>query len=74
MSAKVMVSFKQLKPVLGIDYSRTHIDRKEKAGTFPKSFKLGSSRYSKRMWFLVEVVNWIEDCAKTRQPDGSDDT
>jgi predicted DNA-binding transcriptional regulator AlpA len=73
MSAKVLVSFKQLKPMLGIDYSRTHIDRKEKAGTFPKSFKLGDSRYSKRVWFLVEVVTWIEDRAKSRQPDSSDD-
>ncbi len=71
MSAKVMVSFKQLKPMLGIDYSRTHIDRKEKDGTFPKSFKLSGGRGSRRMWFLVEVVEWIEMLA-ARRPDGSD--
>jgi predicted DNA-binding transcriptional regulator AlpA len=71
MSAKVMVSFKQLKPMLGIDYSRTHIDRIEKNGSFPKSFKLAGGRGARRMWFLVEVVEWIEKRSETRLSDGS---
>jgi predicted DNA-binding transcriptional regulator AlpA len=48
MTGLELVSFNDLKPKLGIKYSRTHIDRKEKAGTFPRSFKLGDGRYSRR--------------------------
>jgi predicted DNA-binding transcriptional regulator AlpA len=33
---------------------------------FPLSFKLGKHHNSPRVWFLSEIVEWIESCASTR--------
>ena len=51
---------------LGIDWSRTHIDREEDAGRFPKSFKLpasATSRGGRRVWWLREVIEWLKSRA-----------
>lgn len=39
--------------------SASHIDRLEKAGSFPHSFKLGTHRNSRRLWLKREVTDWL---------------
>ncbi len=39
-----------------VPYSDMHINRKEKAGTFPKRIKIGPNRVG---WSLNEVLDWI---------------
>ena len=53
-----LVSKKELKTVLGIPYSFTHIARLEAAGKFPRRVKLGACRVA---WVLDEVSEWIEE-------------
>lgn len=65
MTGKEVVNWKGIK-ALGIPYGRTHIWRKMNAGEFPRSFKLGSHRNSPPVWWLSEVIQWLEDRSKTR--------
>jgi predicted DNA-binding transcriptional regulator AlpA len=64
MTGYEVVGFKGLK-ALGIDRSRTQIDRDEKDGKFPKSFKLSASvcRGGRRVWWLREVIEWLKSRA-----------
>jgi predicted DNA-binding transcriptional regulator AlpA len=51
---------------LGVLWCRTHIDREEKAGRFPKSFKLSASplsRGGRRVWWLHEIIEWLKSKA-----------
>ncbi len=41
----------------GVDYSKTQLWRKVKAGTFPKPIKLGAQR---RAWLATEIDEWIK--------------
>ncbi|TWH96165.1 hypothetical protein IQ17_06447 [Bradyrhizobium daqingense] len=66
MSEKSVVTFKRLRSDFGIPYSRTHLDRLEKAKRFPKSFKLSIYRGSPRVWWSHEVFEYLERCAKAR--------
>jgi predicted DNA-binding transcriptional regulator AlpA len=59
MTGKEIVNWKALKS-LGIPYSRAHIWRLMRAGEFPRAFKLGSHRNSPPVWYLCEVIEWIE--------------
>jgi prophage regulatory protein len=52
-----LVCKKELRTLLGIPYSFTHIKRLEDAGKFPKRLQLGACRVA---WYLDEVVSWIE--------------
>ena len=46
---------------LGIRYCKYHIvERLEKQGDFPRSFKLRKFRNSPRVWRLAEVLAWLE--------------
>jgi predicted DNA-binding transcriptional regulator AlpA len=54
-----VVDRKTLK-ALGIRYSTTHLTRKEKAGTFPHSFKLGDDRNSPVVWWRRDIVEWLK--------------
>jgi hypothetical protein len=58
MTGNEVVSFKGLKE-LGLPYSRTHIDRLEKAKMCPASFKLHASRGGRRVWWLKEWLEWF---------------
>ncbi|MEY9634693.1 putative DNA-binding transcriptional regulator AlpA [Bradyrhizobium sp. USDA 4011] len=66
MSGKSVVTFKRLRSDFGIPYSRTHLDRLEKAKRFPQSFKLSPYRGSPRVWWVIEVIEYLERCAKAR--------
>jgi predicted DNA-binding transcriptional regulator AlpA len=63
MTGKEVVNFKGIK-ALGIPYSRTHIWRLMKSGDFPRAFKLGKFPNSPPVWWLREIVEWLELKAK----------
>jgi predicted DNA-binding transcriptional regulator AlpA len=63
MTGKEVVNWKGLK-ALGIPYSRAHIWRLMAAGRFPKAFKLGPYRSSPPVWWLSEVIEWLEAQAR----------
>jgi hypothetical protein len=63
MTGKEVVNFEGLKK-LGIPYCRTTIcERLEPVGLFPKSFKLRDTRNSPRVWWLKDVIEWLESRA-----------
>jgi predicted DNA-binding transcriptional regulator AlpA len=64
MTGKEVVNFRGIK-ALGIPYSRAHIWRLMAAGEFPQSFKLGPHRGSPPVWWLRDIIEWLE--AKARQ-------
>lgn len=64
MTGKDVVNFRGIK-ALGIPYSRAHIWRLMDADEFPRCFKLGVHRNSPPVWWLWEVIEWLE--AKARQ-------
>jgi predicted DNA-binding transcriptional regulator AlpA len=66
MDEYAVVSYAQLMPEFGIPYCRTHIDRLELAGTFPRSFQLQNCRSSRRVWWRREIVEWLK--ARATQP------
>lgn len=51
----------------GINYSRAHLLRKEKAGEFPPRLRLGDTTIR---WDEDEVDAWIEEKKKARRPIG----
>jgi predicted DNA-binding transcriptional regulator AlpA len=59
MTGKEVVNFRGLK-TLGIPYSRAHIWRLMRAGLFPQCFKLGNFPNSPPVWWLCEVIEWLE--------------
>jgi len=63
MTGKEVANWKAIK-ALGIPYSRAHIWRLMKAGLFPKCFKLGAFRNSPPVWWLAEIIEWLESKAK----------
>ncbi len=64
--ARRFVRFDRLKPDFGIDYSRMHIDRLEKAGRFPKPVQLGPNSVA---WLEDEIIVWqAERIAAREQP------
>ena len=59
MTGKEVANFRAIK-ALGIPYSRAHIWRLMNAGEFPRCFKLGPHRNSPPVWWLAEVIEWLE--------------
>ena len=56
------LSYKELKPLKGISYSRIHLKRLEDAGKFPKRIKSGARIY----WYEHEVDEWKQSQADAR--------
>lgn len=56
-----MLQFRDLADRKGIGYSRTHIDRLEAAGQFPKRVKLGEGRYAAVAWVEDEVDAFLRE-------------
>ena len=50
-----LLSYKELKILKGINYSRQHLDRLEKAGEFPKRIKIGARVY----WYEHEIDEYV---------------
>jgi predicted DNA-binding transcriptional regulator AlpA len=53
---RLLLSYDDLK-ALGIPYSRVHLGRRMKEGTFPKAVRLGGNRIA---WRRDEVMAFIE--------------
>ena len=53
-----VMTFKDLRKY--VPFSRTHIDRMENRGCFPKSFKLAEGRGARRVWWRSEVIDWLK--------------
>jgi predicted DNA-binding transcriptional regulator AlpA len=47
----------------GVRYSREHIRRREKAGTFPRHIELGEGRIG---WFENEIDEWLARLGQAR--------
>ena len=58
-----LLSYKELKILKGITYSRQHLDRLEKAGEFPKRIKIGARVY----WYEHEIDEYVLRHADARQ-------
>lgn len=52
-----VVTFKDLRPVKGIDLSRTDLARKEAAGEFPRRIWLAPNRFA---WLDNELDEWLK--------------
>jgi predicted DNA-binding transcriptional regulator AlpA len=61
-----IIRYGQLKTELGIPYSRTHMDRLEAEGRWPKRFKLseGSNYFG---WWRREIVGHLSKLAFRRE-------
>jgi prophage regulatory protein len=51
-----LLGYDDLKPVKGVNFSKVHLWRLERAGKFPKRVRLGQSRYG---WLDSEIDTWI---------------
>jgi prophage regulatory protein len=61
----VFLRFPDLKAKKGIPWSKMHLDRKEKAGEFPKRVKLSANSVA---WIEAEVDEWAQQrIAESRQ-------
>ena len=53
-----ILRFPELKDFKGIGYSRMHIDRLEKRGTFPRRVHLGPAMVG---WIESEIEDWLAE-------------
>ena len=60
--------FRDLRPKKGIAFSRQHVFRKVKDGTFPRPLKLGEGERATNAWLESELDAWVEARAKARAP------
>jgi predicted DNA-binding transcriptional regulator AlpA len=60
-----IIRYAELKPELGVPYSRTHVDRLEAAGKWPKRFKL-SEGGAFVGWWRHEIVEHLTKIASQR--------
>lgn len=59
-----IITHRELKPKKGIDYSRVHLARLEKAGKFPKKVKYGPGRVG---YIEEEIDAHLAACAAARE-------
>lgn len=57
-----VLSYKELKSLKGIPYSRQHLYRLEEAGAFPKRIRIGA----KIGWYEHEIDEWLQSKADAR--------
>jgi predicted DNA-binding transcriptional regulator AlpA len=58
-----LLTFPELRATKGIGYSRVHIARLVKGGTFPAPLALGEGRIA---WLEAEIDGWITEHAQRR--------
>ena len=56
--------FAELKLLRGINFSRQHLDRLEKAGKFPRRIQISPARIG---WLESELDGWLESKAEGRR-------
>lgn len=59
-----ILRYKDLSRRKGIDWSRVHLDREERAGRFPQRVHLGPNSVG---WVEDEVDEWLEKRAAERK-------
>jgi predicted DNA-binding transcriptional regulator AlpA len=59
MDDDAVVTYEQLSLQFGIDWSRTHIDRLEKAGKFPRRLKTSKARGARFFYRIREIRAWL---------------
>jgi hypothetical protein len=64
MTDYTVVDMKGLRK-LGITYARTHLKRLMAAGKFPKWFPLANEPKARKVWWLREIVAYLEARAST---------
>jgi predicted DNA-binding transcriptional regulator AlpA len=62
-----LISYKDLKPLKGIPYSRTDIRRKEALGLFPEHVVLGEGAHPLIAWVEAEIDAYIEEKMQARR-------
>lgn len=63
-----VLRYPALKREKGIDYSREHIRRLERAGRFPKRIQLGDNSVA---WIEAEIDAWLADIAALRETEAA---
>lgn len=63
-----LLAFNRLFPEKGIGYSKVHLGRLEKVGSFPKRVRLGPK--GRVAWIEAEIDEWIEARAAERDNEG----
>jgi predicted DNA-binding transcriptional regulator AlpA len=66
-----IIRYAQLKPELGIPYSRTHIDRLEAEGKWPKRFKLAEDSNYFGWWRREIVEHLVKHAARREQAEAA---
>jgi prophage regulatory protein len=61
-----LITFGELRPAKGINYSRDHLRRKCNAGEFPRPIPVSDRRIA---WIEKEVDQWLD--ARTRARDAA---
>jgi prophage regulatory protein len=59
-----IVRFRELSERKGITWSRTHVDREERAGRFPQRVKIGPNSIG---WVEDEIDQWLAERAQQRE-------
>lgn len=59
MDDDALVGYADLRTMFGITYSRTHVKRKEDAGTFPRRLKTSKARGARFFYRLREIRHWL---------------
>jgi predicted DNA-binding transcriptional regulator AlpA len=62
--ARIFVPYSQLHDVLGIRYTRVHINRLIRAGCFPAPRKLSENRIA---WVYSDLIEWAENRERVRK-------
>ena len=57
---RLLVSQKELKTLVGIPYSGSHLLRLERQQRFPQRIRLGACRVA---WKYEEILNWVNEKA-----------
>jgi prophage regulatory protein len=65
-----LISYRELKEVFGVPYSRVHLRRMETAGLFPQHVTLGEGDTPYVAWIESEIIAWIEERAARRRSAG----
>jgi prophage regulatory protein len=61
-----LISYRELKEVFGVPYSRVHLRRMETAGLFPQHVTLGKGDSPYVAWIESEIIVWIDARAAQR--------
>ncbi|HEV7275234.1 MAG TPA: AlpA family phage regulatory protein [Devosiaceae bacterium] len=71
-ASRRVVSLGELHERFGVPYTRQHLHRRMRDGTFPKAVKLGAGKFARRAWFEDDILEWLDRQAAEREEVGHD--